>query len=675
MRERRPARRTRLPHPAANPSARKTAPTPRKVGGPVRFFLGRYCVPSRAGLFRGTYRLIRALSKSAVIVATATGGAATIALAVTYPLPTLLATAVIVTAWRSRGKILDSHGTARFAVFRDAEHAGLLFDGDGMPVGDIRAEPRLRVRPLFDKRADAVTACRSFLLWFRPRKRGQSATVRLNGVVSTLTVAPPGAGKTSGQLVPFLRTLRQSCVVVDGKAELARLTAGHRLSLGHEVVLLDPFGVSGLGPSATYDPISGIRPDDPLALDRCKSAAQMMIVRTGQEKERHWDDSAELWLAAMIALVVFHGTEEGRSINAVRVLLADVARLTRARKYLKESAAADGLLAQMACQLDHYQDKELNSVITSVNRHLSFAYTPAIATSLAATSFDPSKLRQGQMTVYVVIPPQFQRSHSGYTRFVIGSLLTACVDQGLEATCPGRCHFVLEDAAQLGRLECLIDALNLYRGYGIRLHWFFQSLGQLASIWPEDKGQTIMSGCSQTFYAVRDLAGASQVSQQLGQFTAVLRSGGRGHSSGHSTAPAGASGNASASVNDNWAEHGRFLLRVEDVLCLDESLAITFTPGCRPLLTRIVPYFVRPAARGPSRWLPLRDFFDAASLLLVAVLFAAGLAVAVLPAASPRGERDGRKTGIGRQGVPEAPQGAAAGDRRGAVPEVGPGQN
>jgi hypothetical protein len=47
--------------------------------------------------------------------------------------------------------------------------------------------------------------------------------VRLNHSVHTLTVAPPGAGKTTALVVPFLRECRDSVVVNDIKGEIYTL--------------------------------------------------------------------------------------------------------------------------------------------------------------------------------------------------------------------------------------------------------------------------------------------------------------------------------------------------------------------------------------------------------------------------------------------------------------------
>ena len=43
-------------------------------------------------------------------------------------------------------------------------------------------------------------------------------------------------------------------------------------------------------------------------------------------------------------------------------------------------------------------------------------------------------------------------------------------------------HFVLDEAASLGHMDALDDAVDKFRGYGVRLQFYFQSLGQLAKL-------------------------------------------------------------------------------------------------------------------------------------------------------------------------------------------------
>ncbi|MCQ2699149.1 type IV secretory system conjugative DNA transfer family protein, partial [Helicobacter pylori] len=61
--------------------------------------------------------------------------------------------------------------------------------------------------------------------------------------LSTLIVAPPGAGKTSAVAIPTLLSVPSSCVVLDIKGELCDLTAGYRQKhFKNKIFIFNPYG-------------------------------------------------------------------------------------------------------------------------------------------------------------------------------------------------------------------------------------------------------------------------------------------------------------------------------------------------------------------------------------------------------------------------------------------------
>jgi len=78
----------------------------------------------------------------------------------------------------------------------------------------------------------------------------------------------------------------------------------------------------------------------------------------------------------------------------------------------------------------------------------------------------------------------------------------------------------------------------------------------------------------------------------VGEETIVVASGG---TSGGTTRQQGDQGNRSTSYSENWSEnwqqHGRKLLKPEEVMGLPARIAITFTPGVPPIWSRLVRYY------------------------------------------------------------------------------------
>lgn len=276
-----------------------------------------------------------------------------------------------------------------------------------------------------------------------------------------------------------------------------------------------------------------------------------------------------------------------RSLQTVCDILSDPAKLDLAVKLMCESG---GMLARLGGQLLHFVDREKGSVLTSISRHTGFLNTPAIAESTKASSFDPSDLRRGKMTIYVVLSPEHMRAQSsGWLRLVIGSLLLAIVRGGLQEE--NNTHFILDEAASLGHLECLDDAVDKYRGYGVRLQFYFQSLGQLRKCFPDGQEQTLLSNTTQVFFGVNDPQTADLVSTRLGEHTVIVESGGTNSGGNRSQSFNNSSSGTSHGRNTGWQQMARKLLKPEEVIALPPREAITFTPGVPPIRTTLLRYY------------------------------------------------------------------------------------
>ena len=352
-----------------------------------------------------------------------------------------LAVPVVILAFanRRKGGVYTAHGTARWATLSDLQYAGMVGARRGPILGrvanDTKPSPRKALDDLFNLRVSSKEACEQFFdsIRYFKRQTRYSELVRLPNAVHTAIFAPTGVGKGVSCVIPFLQTSSESTVVVDFKGENFRLTAGHRQKVfGHQIVVLDPFKLVSQSPQ-TFNALDFIHKDSPTAIDECRDLAEALVIRTGQEKDPHWVDSAEAWISALTALVVHYGESNDRSLQTVRTLLSSPDKLEMAIKLMCASDAWDGMLARMGNQLTHFKDKELNSVMTTTGRFLRFLDTLAVADSTKTSSFDPADLRKGKMTVYLILPPEHMRAQSPLLRMWIGSLLRAVVREGLQS--------------------------------------------------------------------------------------------------------------------------------------------------------------------------------------------------------------------------------------------------
>ncbi len=556
----------------------------------------------------------------------------------------------VIARWKRR-RIFTAFGTAAWATGRELEKAGILHATTGLILGHLPAEgtPLGRaIKPLLNLRLSARNACRDFFDSMNRRKRKQGRLVRLPQAVHTMVVAPTSVGKGVSCILPFLLMCEESCIVVDFKGENALLTAEHRRRMGHKIVIVDPFQevTQKLKRRAdTFNPLDFIEKDSPLALDGCRDLAEALVIRTGEEKDPHWCDSAEAVIASAIATVVQYGPRENgqRSLQAVRDILAHPQKLDLAKKLM---LAHGGMLARWGGQLDHLKGDELASVMSTCNRFLRFLDTLAIAESTGSSSFDPEKLRSGKMTVYLVLPPEHIRAQSALLRLWIGSLFRACLRGGLQER--NKVHYVLDEAAALGHMPALDDAVDKYRAYGVRLQFYYQSLGQLKKCWPSDEGQTLLANTTKIFFGTTEIQTAEFISKSLGPETIIVESGGTnsGWSTnsnstiGTSSSPGGGSistshssgSSKSGGSNSGWQQQSRELLKPDEIIALDPRIAITLTPGVRPIWTRLVRYYEEKTLFKRRGWLTrlataCRTLLSSAALLAIAIAAAAALTI------------------------------------------------
>jgi len=188
-------------------------------------------------------------------------------------------------------------------------------------------------------------------------------------------------------------------------------------------------------------------------------------------------------------------------------------------------------------------------------------------------------------------------------------------------------HFILDEAASLGHLEAIDDAVDKYRGYGVRLQFYFQSLGQVKKCFPESQDQTLLSNTTQIFFGVNDNATADYVSTRLSESTIVVESGGRssGRTSGssqglHSQTNDGSSYNS----NSNWQQQTRRLAKSEEVMAMSPRTAIAFPPNMPPVRTNLLRYYEEKRIAGRPGWLTRARL--ACATLFVATVFLAFMA-------------------------------------------------
>ena len=135
-----------------------------------------------------------------------------------------------------------------------------------------------------------------------------------------LTVAATRSGKGVGSIIPNLLHFPGSLIVTDPKGENYYVTANwRRETLGHEVVAMDPFGITK-GAPVGFNPLDLIDTRGEDYVETAMMMAEMLIVKTGSG-DPHWVLEAKALLYTFILHAASKPEPGERNLIEVRRML------------------------------------------------------------------------------------------------------------------------------------------------------------------------------------------------------------------------------------------------------------------------------------------------------------------------------------------------------------------
>ncbi|TJZ06971.1 type IV secretory system conjugative DNA transfer family protein, partial [Klebsiella pneumoniae] len=232
--------------------------------------------------------------------------------------------------------------------------------------------------------------------------------------------------------------------------------------------------------------------------------------------------------------------------------------------------------------------KERGSILSTVRRHLDFLDDTRIVASLARSDLNLDDLKRKPMTIYLVMPPSRLEANKRYIRAFVGQCLAAITASNEKPAY--KVAFLLDEFAQLGRMQAVEDAISLVRGYGAAFWLFVQDLSQLKAIYP--KWQTFLANTGKQFFGTADYDTAKFISDSLGKFTVEYRT--QGSSSSMGTANL----HGSTGSSDNQQFTGRDLLTPDEVMRLPPDRPVVMMTGEAPYVLQRLNYLTDPEYAG-----------------------------------------------------------------------------
>lgn len=298
-----------------------------------------------------------------------------------------------------------------------------------------------------------------------------------------LTIAPTGAGKGRGVIIPNLLQFEGSVIVIDPKGETWHVTQRRRREMGQAVYLLDPFGATSAKRTDSLNPFDLFdRPGALLDADS-EMLANLLAGDLGFHKEPFWDNWGRSLMAGVIAAVAQTGGS-GRHFGRVRDLLMSEDAIYNLG-LLIESDEVNRLARQNISSFLPITEQTRSGILSTTQSYLKVVNSDSALSSLEASTISLADLRDGKpVTIYIVIPPDKLESHSALMRLWVGVLLLTVM--GRKRRPERSTLFLLDEAAQLGEFGPLRQAMTLLRGYGLQVWPFFQDLSQLQRLYPKD---------------------------------------------------------------------------------------------------------------------------------------------------------------------------------------------
>ncbi len=299
-----------------------------------------------------------------------------------------------------------------------------------------------------------------------------------------VTIAPTGAGKGRGVIIPNLLRFEGSVIVIDPKGETWHVTARRRKEMGQEVRLLDPFGAvskrtDSLNPFDLFD-----RPGALLDAD-AEMLASLLAGDVGFHKEPFWDNWGRSLMAGVIAAVAETSTKAERHFGKVREILMSDDAVYNLAALIENHDDLNRLSKQNISSFLPITEQTRSGILSTAQSYLKVVNSDSALRSLSKSTLSLDSVRKGDpMTIYIVIPPDKLESHGALLRLWVGALMLTVM--GRKRRPKRSTLFLLDECAQLGEFGPLRQSMTLLRGYGLQVWPFFQDLSQLQRLYPKD---------------------------------------------------------------------------------------------------------------------------------------------------------------------------------------------
>lgn len=332
-----------------------------------------------------------------------------------------------------------------------------------------------------------------------------------------VTIAGTGTGKGISQVIPTALTYPGSMVIIDVKGEIAAVTSRARRALGHEIVILDPFGKQ----TDALNPMEAIQPASLDAYDQCKRLARMMRDGSNAGQDPFWDDMSEMIIAGTLLFLATHIPRQERSLPLLHRMWGVADHLEEMLVAMQSCGLHGGAMAAAARAYSDAPDKTRGSILTTLRGQVGFLASARVRQSLEGGWSLLDRIREARpMTIYLRVPPHMLSSHGKLLRIWLGTILMTVAERCVRPAIPDL--FLVDEAATLGHLDELLTAASLLRGYGLRTWTFWQSIGQITGLYGDRASEILDNAGTLSMFGAANAASARALESLTGYEGRIL---------------------------------------------------------------------------------------------------------------------------------------------------------
>lgn len=348
--------------------------------------------------------------------------------------------------------------------------------------------------------------------------------------LSALVLAPPGAGKTTGVVIPTLLSFKGSVVINDPKGEVFHATAGWRARLGPVHRIEWNKGAK----STCWNPLSwSSLPADPSAMEIAVDRLAAIFVQADKAKGADfWVKSAREALSGIVLFHLYEAKRAGKEATFADVLswmavAGDVEEDDDANDpigmhYRRAAGIAkiEGYPRRVVDSLNGIANQNFRSradVLKTAEMGLAVFRNSYVAEATSRSDFDLNGLRSSKkpVSVYVVVPPE--------NADVFGPITGALIELAglMSVSAKGRpILFMLDEVPELPALDIVKRGPAIGRGQDVRFVIIAQDVGQLVQRYDKTGFDTIMTTTSYKVVLTQNHPETQeQISRMIGNIT------------------------------------------------------------------------------------------------------------------------------------------------------------